>query len=135
LYSKAHDGVLKQEGIIMRLAATYVANHIKNALETNNIDELMRYYTEDAKMTIIDQNHPPSKPLELSGRDAIRSFMSDIESRHITHKVEAEVYDDNHLAFTETCEYPNGEKVAVSSMCELRDGRIENERVIQAWDS
>jgi hypothetical protein len=119
----------------MRLAATYVAHHIKKAIEANNLDELMRYYTEDAKITVVDQNHPPSNPLEISGREAIRKFYDEIESRHISHKVEAEVYDDNHLALTETCEYPDGCKVAVSSMCELRDGRIQSEKVIQAWDA
>lgn len=119
----------------MRVAATYVASRIKNALEQCNIDELMHYYTEDAQLTVIDQNHPPSQPLELKGRDAIRSFYDKVEAKEHNHKVDAEVYDDNHLAFTETCEFEDGAKVAMSSMCELRNGQIVKEKMIQAWDA
>jgi hypothetical protein len=61
-------------------------------------------------------------------------MLSDVYGRDMTHHLDQCVVDGDHVAFTESCEYPDGVKVLSSSMLSLRDGRITEQTLIQAWD-
>jgi hypothetical protein len=52
----------------------------------------------------------------------------------MTHKVETTIVDGNKLAFTQDCTYPDGAKVLAISVIELKDGKIQNQSLVQAWD-
>ena len=52
----------------------------------------------------------------------------------MTHKLVRGVADDRHIAFTQSCAYPDGTKVLCSTMIELEDGMIVKQTVVQAWD-
>ena len=41
------------------------------AVETRNSKAIRGFYTNDARMRIIDRDHPPSRPLDIVGKDAI----------------------------------------------------------------
>ncbi|MFE6488207.1 nuclear transport factor 2 family protein, partial [Streptomyces sp. NPDC057757] len=44
------------------------------------------------------------------------------------------VVDGDHVAFTESCQYPDGAKVLANSMMSLRNGKIIEHTLLQAWD-
>ena len=56
-------------------------------------------------------------------------------SRGMTHKVERVVEGENHVAYQVACQYDDGTRVLASGICELTDGKITHETVVQAWDS
>jgi ketosteroid isomerase-like protein len=124
-----------EEEAAMELAATYMTNRIQNAIESCDIDGLSHFYTEDAEIKIVDRDHPPSSPRTISGRSAIQDYFRDICSRDMIHHIDKEVLDGNNLAFTESCQYKDGTRVLANSVCELKDGRIAKETIVQAWDS
>jgi len=107
---------------------------IRKAIEGRDGKMLSSFYNDDALLRVIDRNNPPSKPREIRGRAAISTFWDDICSRAMTHKVDATIADGDHLAFTQACAYPDGTKVFCAAMLELKNGRIDRQTVVQAWD-
>lgn len=112
----------------------HIGASLKDAIETRNSQKLAALYDKDATVRVIDRNHPPSKPHEINGRAAITDFWDDICNRAMTHKVNAQVTEGSHLAFSEDCTYPDGTKVFCMAMIDVKDGKIARQTVIQAWD-
>lgn len=107
---------------------------LKKAIESRDGRMLASFYADDALVSICDRNNPPSRPREVKGKAAIGAFWDDICSRAMTHRVEPSVAEGNRLAFTQACAYPDGMKVLCLAMCELKDGKIARQTVVQAWD-
>ena len=108
---------------------------LSSAIETRDSAAMRGFYAENARMRIIDRDHPPSKPQEIVGRSAIAAYFDDVCGRAMTHKVENGCVDGNHLAFTQNCAYPNGTRVFCSAMAELKSGKIASQTIVQAWDA
>ena len=47
---------------------TLTLPNLRRAIETRDGATLAGFYTDDALLRIIDQNHPPSHPMEISRR-------------------------------------------------------------------
>lgn len=107
---------------------------IKEAIEGRSGRMLASFYNDDASVTVIDRNNPPSRPREIRGRAAIVTFWDDICSRAITHRVDTTIAEGDHLAFTQACAYPDGTRVFCLSELTLRDGLIARQTIVQAWD-
>jgi hypothetical protein len=107
---------------------------LKQAIEARDGPMLSSFYTEDARVRIIDRNNPPSKPRDIRGRAAITTYWDDICSRAITHKVDPGLAAGDRLAFTQDCAYPDGTRVFCIALLDLADGLIANQTVVQAWD-
>jgi SnoaL-like domain len=108
---------------------------LKRALERSDADTLIGLYGEDAEMTVVDRNRPPSAPMRLVGRPAIAEFWRDVCAREMTHAVGDEVVGAERLSFVERCAYPDGCLVMSAMTLELRDdGRIARHLTVQAWD-
>lgn len=108
---------------------------LKQAIEARDARTLAAFYADNAVMRIIDRDHPPSTPLELKGKAEIASFYDDVCGRAMTHQVESAVADDERLAFTESCAYPDGTRVFCTGMLTLQDGLIARQTNVQAWDA
>jgi hypothetical protein len=108
---------------------------LSRAIETRDSAAMREFYAEDARMRIIDRDHPPSHPQEIVGRSAIAAYFDDVCGRAMTHKVENGCIDANRLAFTQACAYPDGARVFCSAMAELAGGKIANQTIVQAWDA
>ena len=108
---------------------------VKHAIETRDAKTLSGLYSEDARLRIIDQENPPSRPRDLKGRDAITAYYDDVCGRAMSHRIEAALATDQALSFTQICTYPDGTKVFCAAMPELKDGRIIRQTSVQAWDS
>ena len=107
---------------------------LRQAIETRDGKTLAGFYTDDAVLQVIDQNNPPSSPLEIRGRSAISAYYDDVCGRTMTHRISSAVGDENQLAFMQTCTYPNGARVFFAAMLQLASGKIARQVSIQAWD-
>jgi hypothetical protein len=107
---------------------------LKRAIEGRKAPALTGFYADNAVVSVIDRDNPPSKPRKLEGKSAITAYFEDVCGRDMTHKIEDGVGTGNRLAFTQTCAYPDGTKVFCSAMIELKGGKIARQVVVQAWD-
>ena len=113
---------------------TDVSHFLHQGLENHDVETLMSLYDDDAELLLIDQNHPPSMPRCLYGKEEISDYFKDVLGRSVTHHIEEEVMAHNHLAYTDNCEYPDGSRVFTSSMATMKNGKIVREVDVQAWD-
>ncbi|MCX5563271.1 nuclear transport factor 2 family protein [Streptomyces sp. NBC_00038] len=107
---------------------------LRRGIEGHSAADLLALYADDAEVRVVDHNTQPSHPMIKHGRGEIADMLNDVYSRDMTHKLEQCVVDGNHVAFTESCQYPDGVKVLASSMMSLRDGKIVEHTLLQAWD-
>ncbi|MES4890086.1 nuclear transport factor 2 family protein [Streptomyces sp. NPDC096012] len=107
---------------------------LRRAIEGNTGNNLLSLYADDAEVRIVDHHNQPSHPTVLHGRGPIAELLDDIYGRDMTHKLEQCVVQGDRAAFSESCEYADGTRVLAESMVTLRDGKITNQLIIQAWD-
>ncbi|WP_017596636.1 nuclear transport factor 2 family protein [Nocardiopsis potens] len=107
---------------------------LRHAIEDGDVDAMLGQFTEDADLEMIDRRTPPSAPMTLHGRQAIGEMLRDVYSRPMTHRLDRCVVQGDHVAYEETCTYPDGTKVTSMSMLELSGGRIARQISVQAWD-
>ena len=108
---------------------------LRRAIESRDGVTLSGFYTDDAVLRIIDQNDPPSHPLEFRGRNAIAAYYADVCGRTMTHRVDTGVAEGDRPPLNETCTYPDGKRVFCAATLELSLGKIARQVSIQAWDS
>lgn len=107
---------------------------LRQSIEGNTATNLLSLYADDAELRVVDRNTQPSSPRVLHGREEIGELLEDVYSRDMTHKVERCVMDGDTVAFSESCLYSDGVRVLAESMITLRDGKIAEQIMIQAWD-
>jgi ketosteroid isomerase-like protein len=107
---------------------------LRRSIEGNTAANLLSLYADDAELRVVDRNTQPSSPRVLHGRDEIRKVLEDVYSRDMTHKLERCVMEGDTAAFSESCRYSDGVRVLSESMITLRDGKIAEQIMIQAWD-
>jgi hypothetical protein len=107
---------------------------LRKGQEDHDIESLLSTYADDAEVSVVDANNPPSRPRTLRGRDEVAAFWNDIMGRGLTHKVERLFVADDQAACRMVCRYPDGTGVLCSSTCDLEGGKIAREVIVQAWD-
>lgn len=107
---------------------------LRRGIEGEDATTLLSLYADDAEIRIVDRNTQPSHPKILHGRDEIGEMLDDVYSRNMTHRLDQCVVQGDQVAFTESCEYTDGVRVLANSMVSLRDGKIAEQTLIQAWD-
>jgi len=107
---------------------------MRRAIEQRDGPLLSSLYADDAVLKIVDRLHPPSAPMEIRGKSAITESFNDICGRAISHRIEQNVIGDKSTAFTEACEYPDGNRVLCSALLDWRDGKVIRQVNVQAWD-
>ncbi|GAA5706546.1 nuclear transport factor 2 family protein [Streptomyces avermitilis] len=107
---------------------------LRRGIEGHSAADLLSLYADDAEIRVVDRNTQPSHPKIMHGRNEIGEMLDDVYGRDMTHKLEQCVIQGDHVAFTESCQYPDGVKVLASSMMSLRDGKIVEHTMLQAWD-
>ena len=120
----------------MGTAATpaFDTDRLRRGIEAHTAANLLSLYADDAELRVVDHNTQPSHPRVLHGRDEIGELLEAIYGREMTHKLEDCVIQGDRAAYCESCEYPDGVRVLAESMITLRDGKIVNQTMIQAWD-
>jgi hypothetical protein len=101
------------------LMDTLTVTSLRRAIESRDGVTLAGFYMDDAVLSVIDQNNPPSRPLEIRGRDAITAYYADVGGRTMTHRVDSGVAEGDRLLFSQTCTYPDGKRVFCAATLEL----------------
>lgn len=111
-----------------------VADTLEDAIEHCDLNLLLDCYTGDAEVRIIDRDHPPSAPLDLYGKDAIREhYQRECEGgQH--HHVDQTVVSDEHITITESTLYPDGRRAMAIEVYALDNGKVFRQTVMQTWD-
>ncbi|MFF3501314.1 nuclear transport factor 2 family protein [Streptomyces sp. NPDC003247] len=107
---------------------------LRRGIEGDTAATLLSLYADDAQLRIVDHQTQPSRPKVLRGRDEIAEMLDDVYSRDMTHRLEDCVVQGDRAAFSESCRYSDGVRVLAESMVSLRDGKIVEQTMIQAWD-
>ncbi|MFF7162143.1 nuclear transport factor 2 family protein [Streptomyces sp. NPDC008086] len=107
---------------------------LRRAVEGRTPETLLSLYTDDAEIRVVNRNAQPSHPKVLHGRDEIAGMLTDVYSRDMTHKLEGCVVQGDRAAYSESCEYADGVRVLSESMITLRDGKISQQIIVEAWD-
>lgn len=108
---------------------------VRKAVEARDAKNLKALYANNAVLTIIDADNPPSKPRLIKGASKIGEFLDDVYRRDMTHTLDDGFVDDKHLAFVEGCHYADGTHVVASAMAELGPHGIVKQTIVQAWDN
>jgi SnoaL-like domain len=108
---------------------------LTRAIERRDAAGQLAAYGADAELVIVDELHPPSRPLVVRGTDALRAHFADVCSREMTHQVRTAAVSGDRLTVEVACAYPDGTKVLCLSVAGVDDGHISWQRGIQAWDS
>ena len=107
---------------------------LRQGIEGQTAAALLSLYADNAELRVVDRTTQPSHPKVLHGRGEIGEMLNDVYSRDMTHKLEQCVVQDDQVAFSESCRYPDGVRVLAESMVSLKDGKIVEQTIIQAWD-
>ncbi|GAA3832520.1 nuclear transport factor 2 family protein [Streptomyces chiangmaiensis] len=107
---------------------------LRHGVEDEDAQALLSLYTDDAEIRIVDRHSQPSHPKILRGRNQIGEMLADVYSRDMSHHLDRCVVQGDHVAFTESCRYRDGVRVLANSMASLRDGKIAEQILLQAWD-
>ncbi|MGX1565105.1 nuclear transport factor 2 family protein [Streptomyces sp. NPDC055506] len=107
---------------------------LRQGVEGQTPEVLLSLYADDAELRIVDRTTQPSHPKVLHGRDEIGRMLEDVYSRDMTHKMERCVVQGDEAAYSESCQYADGVRVLSESMLSLRDGKITEQTLVQAWD-
>jgi hypothetical protein len=119
----------------MTISITFDVTALGRALEERDTDAAMAHYAEHAELRIVDASNPPSNPRVLPGRDAISEWLTDINSRDMTHRVVWSIQHEDKAALTVDCRYPDGTRVLCAATYDTANGRITSQVITQAWDS
>ncbi|MFJ3669363.1 nuclear transport factor 2 family protein [Streptomyces sp. NPDC090106] len=112
----------------------FTSEMLRQGIEGDTAAPLLSLYADDAELRVVDRNTQPSSPRVLHGRDEIGALLEDVYSRDLSHTMERCVVDGDHVAYSESCRYSDGVRVLSESMITLRDGKIAEQIMIQAWD-
>lgn len=107
---------------------------LRQAIEGRDAALYKSLYADDAEMSIVDRDSPPSRPRVLHNKGEIAAYLDDVCGRAMTHKLEQVLQSGNQMAFIEACQYPDGTRVLCSAMLELKGGKIKRQTGVQAWD-
>jgi hypothetical protein len=113
-------------------------------MESKDIEAFAGVYAEEARLEEVSSLNPPAHPLLVEGREAIlerfrneilhdpiSGWARNLESAQVIDAIETE----DALAFTEVRTYAAGDKVVAQHFAHKRQGRIERDRVVVAFDA
>ncbi len=106
----------------------------KRAIQERDASAQLAMYADDAEVTLVDRVAQPSTPRVLHGIGEIRPWIEDVCGRDMSHRIQRSVQDDDGVAFTEACRYPDGTAVVCATVLETDAGLVTRQIGVQAWD-
>ena len=99
---------------------------LRFGIEWSDLDLVLGFYAEDARLSIVNAAAPQAPPFELRGKAEIAKHLRAIFGHGASHRVEQEgiVGEEDGVKFREMCEYPDGNRVVVETTLEVRSGKI-----------
>jgi hypothetical protein len=107
---------------------------IRAGYRARDAAKVMSAYADNVECTIVNRNNPPSKPMVLRGRDAVKRMVEDLCAREMTHEISRIVVGRGSIAYRIECRYPDGCNVVGIYMATVVEGRIASEFSVDCWD-
>jgi SnoaL-like domain len=108
---------------------------LRQSIERCDLDLMLGFYAEDAKLSIVNAGTPHASPFELRGKAEIAKYLRAVFSQKTSHRVDREVVGEERVTFREACEYPDGSRVVVETTLEVPDGKIVRQVDVVAKDA
>jgi hypothetical protein len=118
----------------MSTTTAFDVDALVKSIEGRDAETQIGLFAQDAVVTTVDHEHPPSNPDVVSGREAIAAHLRDVFGRDMTHEVHDVVLAGDALAYRLECRYPDGTRVSCQAIAQIRDGKIVSQHGIQTWD-
>ncbi|MGF1471737.1 MAG: nuclear transport factor 2 family protein [Rubrobacteraceae bacterium] len=107
---------------------------LRGAIERSDVKAIVDLYAENAEVSIVNHNSPPSSPFVLRGREAVTEYLKAVWSAGARHRIENSVLGKDRVAFNEVWEYPDGTRVLAATTLEVRDGKVVRAVSVESWD-
>lgn len=107
---------------------------LRHAIERCDLDLMVGFYAEDARLSIVNAGAQQALAFELRGKAEIAKYLRAAFGQRASHRVEREVVGKSRVTFRETCEYPDGSRVRVETTLEVSDGKIVRQVDMVAQD-
>ena len=106
----------------------------KRGYEEWDIEALVALYADEVELIQIDRDNPPSAPRVRHGKEMFRGMFEHCAGAGVKATVENTVADEQRVAATVTCEFPDGRLVVANGIFDLQAGRIVRERQVLSGD-
>ena len=113
---------------------TFSLEVFASAIQERDADRIIAAYAPDAIVHLLDPDHPPQSPRTLTGRAALASWIRDICSPDVTHRVVDLVDAGDMVSFTDQARYRPGTQEWSISVAAIDDGLIVRQRMLSVWD-
>ena len=97
---------------------------LRHAIEHCDVEVMLGFYAEDARLSIVNAGILEGAPFELRGKAEIVKHLRATFGQKTSHRVGREVIGEERVRFREACEYPDSSRVLVETTLEVRDGKI-----------
>jgi hypothetical protein len=108
---------------------------LRHAIERCDLDLMLGFYAEDARLSIVNAGALRALPFELRGKAEIAKYLRAVFGQGASHRVEREVVGKSRVTFREACVYPDGSRVRVETTLEVPDGKIVRQVDVVAQDA
>jgi hypothetical protein len=108
---------------------------LRHAIERCDLDLLLGFHAENARLSIVNASAPQALPFELRGKAEIAKYLRAVFGQRASHRVEREVVGKSRVTFWEATEYPDGSRVRVETTLEVPDGKIVRQVDVVARDA
>ena len=109
---------------------------LRHAIERSDPDLMLRFYAEDAWLSIVNALTPHADPFELCGKGEIAKHLRATFGQEASHRVERDAaFGEDRVTFREACEYSDGGRVVVDTTLEVHDGKIVRQVDVVASDA
>ena len=109
---------------------------LRHAIERSDPDLMLRFYAEDAWLSIVNVLTPHAVPFELRGKGEIAKHLRATFGQEASHRVERDAaVGEDRVTFREACEYSDGDRVVVETTLEVRDAKIARQVDVVASDA
>ena len=117
------------------MIARFDLDALKRGHREHDLELLLDLYADDAELVVVDDEHPPSHPLVLEGRERIGEYLEQLCREEIVLDVGDEVVGDDRVALHVAYWYPDGSQAISSEVLDLdEEGHIQRETIVLAAD-
>jgi ketosteroid isomerase-like protein len=106
----------------------------RKAYEAKDASAWLGYFAEDAEWIEYRHDDPPTRPNRMQGRAAIGDFIGKVVSWPIALTIEDPVIEGDRIAFRAWVDRPDGKRIIEHVMLETREGLIQRQIDVEAWD-
>ena len=94
------------------------------AIEQRDPELAIGFYSDDARLRLLNRDMPKSAPVELRGKAQIASYLRTVFGQQNAYSIEWEVFEEDRVVFWKLSDYPNGSLGVIETTLELHGGEI-----------